>query len=80
MAKTPNYAVIHDFHVQARDGEVVLYRRENSKRWQARFKLDDCRWHRISTKHANIDYAVRVACEAYDKARFLKDENLVMMS
>lgn len=80
MSKTPNYTVIHDYHVQARDGEVVLYKRENSKRWQARYKLDDGQWHRISTKHANIEYAVRVACEAYDKARFLKDENLPISS
>jgi len=40
----------------ARDGEVVLYKRPSSARWQARFKLNDSKWHRISTKQRNLDY------------------------
>lgn len=63
-----------------RDGEVVLYKRANSKVWQARFKLNDSKWHRISTKQRNIDYASKAACEAYDRARFLKDENIPISS
>ena len=55
----------------ARGGEVVLYKRPDSKRWQARFKLKDLKWHRVATKHANIQYAAEAACEAYDRARFL---------
>jgi len=64
----------------ARDGEVVLYKREASARWQARFKLNDSKWHRISTKQRNLDYAIKTACEAYDRARFLKAENLPITS
>jgi len=62
--------------VHLRDGCVVLYRRTHSQRWQTRYKLDDGRWRRKSTKHTNADYAAQVACDAYDRARFLRDENL----
>lgn len=64
----------------ARDGEVVLYKRADSKIWQARFKLKDGKWHRISTKQRNLEYATQTACEAYDRARFLKAENLPIVS
>jgi integrase len=66
--------------VYARDGEVVLYKRVTSARWQARFKLNDSKWHRISTKQRNLEYATKAACEAYDRARFLKAENLPITS
>ena len=66
--------------VYARDGEVVLYKRITSKIWQARFKLNDNKWHRVSTKQRNVDYATKAACEAYDRARFLKAENLPITS
>jgi integrase len=66
--------------VYARDGEVVLYKRTTSKVWQARFKLNDSKWHRVSTKQRNVDYATKAACEAYDRARFLKAENLPITS
>jgi integrase len=56
--------------VYLRDGEVVLYKRERSDVWQARFKLYDKRWHCVSTKHYNLQYASRAACEIYDEARF----------
>ena len=32
----------------ARGGEVVLYRRPDSQRWQARFKLKDMQWRRTA--------------------------------
>lgn len=63
-----------------RDGEVVLYQRPGSNRWQARYKLPDGRWHRISTKRANFTDARRIAGEQYDKARFRKSEGLVVVS
>lgn len=62
--------------VHLRDGAVVLYKRGASKRWQARYKLDDAKWHRISTKQTNPQYAAQIACDAYDRARFLREENL----
>jgi len=56
--------------IHLRDGEVVLYRRDRSRRWQARFKLYDRKWRRVSTGHNNLEYAAQAACEAYDLARF----------
>jgi len=56
--------------VYLRDGDVVLYKRERSSVWQMRYKLYDKEWRRVSTKHRNIDYAVRVASDIYDEARF----------
>ena len=63
-----------------RGGEVVLYKREDSTRWQARYKLKDLKWHRVATKHINLQYAAEVACEAYDRARFLFAENIPISS
>ena len=53
-----------------REGELILYKRERSDVWQARFKLFDRKWHSISTKHHNLEFASRAACEIYDEARF----------
>jgi integrase len=64
----------------ARGGEVVLYKRGDSKRWQARFKLKDLKWHRLATKQQNLQYAAQTACEAYDRARFLFEANVPISS
>lgn len=56
--------------VYLRDGEVVLYKRDDSSQWQVRFQLYDRKWYRQSTKHVALDYAARAACEIYDEARF----------
>ena len=53
-----------------REGELILYKRDRSDVWQARFKLFDRKWHSISTKHHNLEFASRAACEIYDEARF----------
>jgi integrase len=66
--------------VHARGGEVVLYKRGDSKRWQARYKLKDLKWHRLATKQQNLQYAAQVACEAYDTARFLFEANVPISS
>jgi len=66
--------------VKMRDSEVVLYRRSDSGRWQARFLTPDRKWHRISTKRIRIDDAKVVACEAYDRARFRAKEGLMPVS
>jgi integrase len=60
----------NDNIVYLRDGEVVLYKREHSSVWQMRYKLYDREWRRVSTKHHNIDYAIRTAGDIYDEARF----------
>ena len=74
-----NSVAITDTLIHLRDGDVVLYKRENSDKWQARYKLRN-KWHRISTKERSIDFASKVACEAFDRARFLDDEDIVITS
>jgi integrase len=59
-----------------RDGEVVLYQRSDSKVWQVRYKLSDRQWHCVSTRHRRLDWAMRVAGEMYDRARFREEEGL----
>ncbi len=63
-----------------RDGEVVLYRRDLSSKWQARFKLPSSGWHRISTKRSNLTEAKRIAGDAYDRARFRAEDGLNAIS
>jgi integrase len=66
--------------IKIRDGEVVLYRRGLSPKWQVRYKLPDNKWHRTSTRRTQIVEAKRVAAEAYDKARFRHSEGLNAVS
>ena len=56
--------------VYLRDGAVVLHKRADSTIWQVRFKLYDRRWHVMSTKQHDLEYAKQAACEMYDEARF----------
>ena len=72
--------LVNENLAHARNGEVVLYKRSDSKRWQSRFKLKDLKWHRVATKYANIQFAAEAACEAYDRARFLFDEKIPITS
>ena len=65
----------HDM-IHLRDGEVVIYKRGSIPNWQARFKLGNGTWHRISTKTADLDRAKAKATEAYDRARFMEKEGL----
>lgn len=71
---------INENLAHARGGEVVLYKRGDSKKWQARFKLKDMKWHRLATKQQNLQYAAQTACEAYDRARFLFEANVPISS
>ena len=48
----------------------MLYKRGRSGRRQARYRLYDGKWRRVSTRHNNLEYAAQAACEAYDEARF----------
>lgn len=59
-----------------RDGEVVLYQRKNSSVWQMRYQLYDRVWRRMSTKHHQLAWAIKAACEIYDRARFRESEGL----
>lgn len=57
-------------YIYLRDGEVVVYLRDDSPYYQCRYKLADGTWHRVSTRKASLEYAVAAACELYDEARF----------
>jgi len=61
--------------VHLRDGDVVLYKLKNSKRWHYRFKIND-EWVRSSSKTADLGEAKRKATEAYDEARFLANRDM----
>ena len=61
-----------------RDGNVVLYLRGNY--YQARMKLPDGRWHRISTKTKDIDEAAQLACESYDNIKFRDKNNMSLVT
>jgi len=63
--------------IHLRDGEVVLYKRPHSSKWQARFKLADGKWHSISTKTRDVDKAGKAACKEYDNARFRAESNFL---
>ena len=41
--------------IHLRDGEVVLYKRERSRKWQARFKLFARPWRRVATGHISLE-------------------------
>jgi integrase len=56
--------------IYLRDGEVVVYLRDDSPFYQCRYKLADGSWQRASTRKASIEFAASVACEMYDEARF----------
>ncbi len=53
-----------------RDGNVVLYKRERSNKYQARVKLPNGKWKRISTKKIDVRLAMEIACNQYDEIRF----------
>ena len=56
--------------IHLRDGELVLYRRERSQRFQCRYKLADGTWQRQSTGKASLEHAIARACDIYDEARY----------
>jgi len=56
--------------IRLRDGELVIYRRTRSLRFQCRFKLADGTWVRQSTGRAALEHAITSACDIYDQARY----------
>jgi integrase len=62
------YTQPHILHL--RDGEVVLFKRNDSPLWQCRFKLQDGTWLRLSTKHTSLELAVAFATNHYDETRY----------
>lgn len=58
------------------NGVVVLYRRERSARWQARIKLANKKWHRLSTKETDEAKAGAAAIKTYYELEFRRDNKL----
>ena len=56
--------------------KLTLYRRANSKRWQARLLLENGDWHRFSTKTTDLDAAKDFALKQFYTADFRKNNNL----
>jgi integrase len=59
---------IAEFH-SILENTVVVYKRERSSLWQARLRLDDGTWHRVSTKTGGFDEAADRAKVLYYEAR-----------
>ena len=51
------------------DGSIVLSRRHESAKWQARFKVEN-RWIRVMTKEKDLKEAKTAAEELYLDARY----------
>ena len=61
-----------------RDGNVVLFRRSDSKKYQARIKLDNGKWKRFGTGSEVIKEASSIACERFDEIKVLSKRNLAI--
>ena len=51
--------------IKLMEGAVVLYKRDRSSRWQARLKLADKTWRRVSTNEKHPRKAVAAATKLY---------------
>ena len=67
-----------DTHVLL-DGEVKVYMRGNSKRWQATFKID-AHWVRISTGKRDLEEAKAVARDQYLDYKFRSKHDLPIVT
>ncbi|WP_375698434.1 tyrosine-type recombinase/integrase [Pseudophaeobacter sp. TrK17] len=61
------------------DGEVKVYKRGNSKRWQATFKIDQ-HWVRISTGKTDLEEAKTVARDHYLNYKFRAKHDLPVVT
>ena len=59
-----------------RDGNVVLFLRSDSERYQARCKLPTGKWKRFATGESNIKKASRIACDKYDELKVLSKRKI----
>ena len=53
-----------------RDGELILFRRSDSRIWQYKFKQESGSWYRASTRKSVLEQAKRVAMDLHDEARY----------
>ena len=59
-----------------RDGELTVFKRRKSNKWQCRFKMFNGRWICVSTKQIALDYAKTVASKIFDEARYRESVGL----
>ena len=55
------------------DGNVVLFHRQNSKRWQSRIRRNTETWVDYSTKQAGLEKAKKVAEERYRDIKYRQE-------
>ena len=61
------------------DGAVKVYKRGNSKLWQATFKIDQ-HWVRISTDKQDLEEAKTVARDQYLEYKFRSKHDLCLVA
>ena len=59
-----------------RDGNVVLFLRSDSEKYQARIKLESGKWKRFGTGTKNIKEASSIACKRFDELQYKLDNNI----
>ena len=59
------------------DGNVVLFQRENSKRWQCRIRRNTGTWIDYSTKQTELKKAKKVAEERYRNILYRQEMKLI---
>ena len=59
-----------------RDGNVVLFLRSDSEKYQARIKLENGKWKRFGTGTKNIKEASSLACKRFDELPYILDNNI----
>jgi hypothetical protein len=57
------------------DGDLKLYKRPDTRRWQATFKLKS-RWVRVSTGHHDMAEAIIAARDLFYKYRYMEQHGL----
>ena len=53
-----------------RDGELIPFRRSDSRIWQYKFRRESGSWYRASTRKSVLEQAKRVAMDLHDEARY----------
>jgi integrase len=62
------------------EGNVVLFKRERSRIWQARIRRYASKWIDMTTKERDFDKAKKVATEKYYGMKYAQDNGLVDIS
>ena len=62
------------------DGNVVLFQRKNSQRWQARIKLRDGKWETYSTKQKDFESAQKAAEERWRDIKYRQETGKIAVA